>query len=42
MQTDRSGRLSLTFKIVLGMGAGLAVGLLPTGLESPVGSKTSW
>jgi Na+/H+-dicarboxylate symporter len=28
MQTDRSGRLSLTFKIVLGMGAGLAVGLL--------------
>jgi len=28
MQTDRGGRLSLTFKIVLGMGAGLAVGLL--------------
>jgi len=28
MPTDRSGRLSLTFKIVLGMGAGLAVGLL--------------
>jgi len=28
MQTDRDGRLSLTFKIVLGMGAGLAVGLL--------------
>jgi Na+/H+-dicarboxylate symporter len=28
MQTDRSGGRSLTFKIVLGMGAGLAVGLL--------------
>ncbi|MBW2494231.1 MAG: dicarboxylate/amino acid:cation symporter [Deltaproteobacteria bacterium] len=28
MQTDRSGRLSLTFKIVLGMGAGLVFGLL--------------
>ncbi len=28
MQTDRSGRLSLTFKIVVGMTAGLAVGLL--------------
>ncbi len=32
MQTDRSGRLSLTFKIVLGMGAGLAVGLLLNGI----------
>ncbi|MBW2691448.1 MAG: dicarboxylate/amino acid:cation symporter [Deltaproteobacteria bacterium] len=32
MHTDRSGRLSLTFKIVLGMGAGLAVGLLLNGI----------
>ncbi|MBW1843098.1 MAG: dicarboxylate/amino acid:cation symporter [Deltaproteobacteria bacterium] len=32
MQTDRGGRLSLTFKIVLGMGAGLAVGLLLNGI----------
>jgi len=28
MQTDQGGGRSLTFKIVLGMGAGLAVGLL--------------
>jgi Na+/H+-dicarboxylate symporter len=28
MQTDPGGRLSLTFKIVIGMGAGLALGLL--------------